>query len=350
VPKRKSAWIFALSLCGLAATIAVLASQIHGPRAAPAKDTGDTRGWQAVAPGRVEPRSGEIKLAAPVPGRITAVPVKANDKVFAGEALIWLEDEAVRTQVAKAEAQVALRKRIRGERIPGGPAGDRRRAEDAVVDSEQDVIAAQSAVDRAAAAWRAGTGSQEAVDKARANLTRAQAELEKRRASLREIEADSDTPLPTANESQLNIARIDLRSARAALAKLTIRAPIDGTVLQLNNRIGELAAPSLPQPLLVLGDVSSLRVRAEVDERDLAHIKVGHQVVVRTTALPGKEFAGKVTFIAPIVEAGRINARGQRNLTDVNVAQVLIDLADSSQLVVGMKVDVYFRYPGKPAK
>ena len=94
---------------------------------------------------------------------------------------------------------------------------------------------------------------------------------------------------------------------------MTIRAPIDGTILQMNAKLGELASPSAPQPLVVLGDISGLRVRAELDERDFGEIKVGQQVMVRPAAFRGREFAGAVSFIAPLVEQGR-NSRGQRNV------------------------------------
>ncbi len=48
------------------------------------------------------------------------------------------------------------------------------------------------------------------------------------------------------------------------------------------------------------------------------------------------------------MEPGRIGARGQRNLTDVNVAEVVIDLDEPGPLAVGMKVDVFFRRTGAP--
>jgi len=124
---------------------------------------------------------------------------------------------------------------------------------------------------------------------------------------------------------------------------LTIRAPISGTVLQINAKPGELASPSNAQPLLIIGDVSALRVRAELDERDLGEIKIGQPAVIRTDAFRGRDFAGKVSFIAPIVEPGRISARGQRNVTDVDAIEVLVDLAQPDPLAVGMKVDVYFK-------
>ena len=84
------------------------------------------------------------------------------------------------------------------------------------------------------------------------------------------LETDGNTPLPSQAEGQLNVARAELLVAEAAIEKMTVRAPIAGSVLQVNAKAGELAAPSSTQPLVLLGDVSALRVRAELDERDLA--------------------------------------------------------------------------------
>ena len=124
---------------------------------------------------------------------------------------------------------------------------------------------------------------------------------------------------------------------------MTIRAPHAGEVLQVNAKAGELASPSATQPLLILGDVSALRVRAELDERDLGNVKVGQAVIVHADAFGSREFAGKVSFIAPLVERGRLSARGQNSQTDIDVVEVQVDLTDPGPLTVGMKVDVYFR-------
>jgi HlyD family secretion protein len=159
---------------------------------------------------------------------------------------------------------------------------------------------------------------------------------------VRTIEADS--PLPTALEGQLNIARAEYAVARSALDKMTVRAPIDGTVLQINVRAGELASPASLQPLLLLADLSALCVRAELDERDLGSIKIRQAVSVRAAAFPGREFEGSVSSIAPLVEPGRLAPPGTRNQTDVDMAQVVVGLMGSGQLSVGMKADVYFRF------
>jgi HlyD family secretion protein len=304
------------------------------------KSSPDKR-WLAVAPGRVEPPSGMIKVAAPAVGIVTKVLVKVNDTVFAGEPLILLNDDEIQSRYAAAEAQAGMRKRLRDEQPATGKAADRRKAEDALSDGETAVFDAQVAVDRAAIAWRGGSGTTEALTNARSALLRVQDELAKRQQQLRAGTADA--PLPTPLEAQVASARGDLAFARVNLEKLRIRAPIDGTVLQININPGELATPTSLQPLLMIANLMTLNVRAELDERDLSEIKVGQVASIRAAAFPGKEFAGSVTSIAPLVEPSRLGARAQQgNRSDVDAVEVLVKLQQPGPLTAGMKVDVYF--------
>jgi HlyD family secretion protein len=342
-PKVKTAFLAALYLGATATLVAVpvARTKAQAPARAATADSAEEKRWLAVAPGRVEPLSGVIRVAVPVMGVIGEVPVRANDTVFAGEPLIFLVDQEARARLAAAEAQVALRTRVRNKESASGAAAARRRAEDAVADAELAVFEARSFVDKAAIERRAGRGSDPVLDTARSGLTRAQDRLTRQKTELRRIE--DDAPLPTQAEGQLNIARSELLAVQAAIEKMTIRAPIGGTILQINARPGELASPSATQPLVLLGNVSALRVRAEVDERDIEKIKAGQSVLVRPAAFREREIAGTISFIAPLVEAGRHGALGQRNMTDVDVVEVLIDLGETGPLAVGMKVDVYFR-------
>ena len=129
--------------------------------------------------------------------------------------------------------------------------------------------------------------------------------------------------------------------------KTRIRAPIAGTVLQVNAKVGEIASPSPDQPLVLLADVSVLRVRAELDERDISLVHIGQPVVIRADAFSGREFEGKVASIAQFVGPGGNTSRGPRKLTDVDVMEVIVDLLNPGPLKIGMQVDVYFRN-GKP--
>ena len=307
----------------------------------PQKPAADDKNWQAVAPGLVEPRSGEIKVAAPVIGVVSEVMVQSGDKVIADEPLIHLDDEGARARVATAQAQVEMRKRARNDQ-GAGKAADRRKAEDGVAEAEAAVVQTRESFDAAVKAKRGG-GSDADLATARSGWSGAQERLLQKRMQLHKLDDDPDTPLPTANEGQLNVARGELRTAYAELDKLTIRAPIASTVLQVNAKVGELAAPSAPQALVLLGDLTGLRVRAEVDERDVGKIKLGGKAVVRADSFRGREFSGKVVSIAPLVQPARINSPGSRNLSDFSVTDVLIELSDPGPLLAGMKVDVYFQ-------
>ena len=317
----------------LVAMASVAAAQAAG------SESPDDKGWAAVAPGRVEPVSGAIKLAAATMGVIDQVRVKANDTVVAGEPLVQLVDTEARAQLASAEAQALTRQRVRDKESTPSGAGPRRRAEDAVAESEDNVFDLRALFDKASIDKRAGRTAD--VDAARAALTRAQQRLAQQRDELHRITADA--PLPTSVEGQVDTARAELQVARAALEKLTIRAPIDGTILQVNARRGELASPQATQPLLLIGDISALRVRAELDERSIEKVRSGQAVVVRAAAFRGRDIAGKVASVAPLVESGRNSTLSQRNMSDVDVVEVLVDLNEPGPLVSGMKVDVYFQ-------
>lgn len=340
--KRRIAVAAVLALTAAGGVLAAIAAMgpvnpaMWGPSAAAPQE----KRWQAVAPGRVEACSGQIKVAAAVVGVVHKVLVKANDKVFAGEPLIQLADDELRARLAAAETQVAMRERARDERSATGSARTRRRAQDAVAEAERTLYDARSAVDRAAAKLRTKSGSEADLTAARLALTRAQNELATRQGELRTVEDDA---LPTSLEGQLTIARAEYAAARAALDKMTVRAPIDGTVLQVNVREGEAVSPGSPQPPLQLADLSAMCVRSELDERDIGSVRVGQPVIVRATAFPGREFEGSVSSVAPLVEPGHLDPPGSRNQSDVDVVRVVVGLTESGELTIGMKADVYFR-------
>jgi len=246
------------ALLGVGAAAEVVAPTSRAEQATTFTDKPDDTQWETVAPGRVEPLSGEIKIGAPVVARVTDVLVKPDDKVFVGELLIHLDGDEARARVAAAEAKVALYKRARNDVTASGRAAQRRKAEDAVADAEKAIVDARSTLDQATVAKHSGK-SDGAIEAARSAFARAQNRLTQQQADLRKIETQANTPLPTQSEGQLNVARAELLAAQAAHEKMMIRAPIAGTVLKVNVKVGELATPSSEQPLVVLGDVSALR-------------------------------------------------------------------------------------------
>ncbi len=340
---RKISLLAVVVLTAVAATSPEFAQRFRAVEIAAAQT--DSASWAAVAPGRVEPRSREIKIGTPLPARIADVPIKANDDVFTGELLVRLDDDEALARVAAADAQVALRKRARNDQATPAASADRRKAEDAAYDSERAVGDAQTALDKIAADRRAGNGSPADLDAARSALSRAKDQLRLRQDVLAKAKAP-DSALPSRLEGELNVARAEWTLAMAALEKTRIRAPADSAVLQVEAKKGELAMPTSEQALMVLGDVSALRVRAELDEQYLGKLRVGQRVLVRAAAFRGREFDGKISAIARIVGPGRINSRGPRKFSDVDVLEVVVDLASPGPLVVGEQVDVYFSPDG----
>jgi HlyD family secretion protein len=329
------------------------AEELHSPLSAAAAQTvqssaaqgsGTQSSWDAVTLGRVEPRAGEIRIAAPLPGgRIAEVLVKPNEEVFAGELLVRLDDQDAQARVAEAEAQVALHKRARNDQAAPAASADRRKAEDAAADAERGVADAHAALDKAASDWRAGSATKTDVTAARSNLSHAEDRLRERRDALVKLKASADTPLPTRLEGELNVAEAEWRVAQAALEKTQIRAPADGVVLRVDAKPGELSVPTVGPAMVVIGDLSALRVRAEVNEQDLGRVRVGQSVQVRAGAFHSREFEGKVSAVARVVGPSRINSGDPRKFSDVDVLEVLVDLPNAGPLVVGEQVDVYFK-------
>lgn len=299
--------------------------------------------WIAAAPGRVEPKSGEIKLASAVLGRIAEVLVKINDRVEEGDILVRLDDDEIRARIFAADAEVGARKRERdaGTLISGRD--EVRRVGDLVASHERTVVDARLDLDTAVAARRAGTGSDALVADARSKLADARDKLRLERDALRSAQSKSGLVNPNRLESALSAARADWSAADALHEKTRIRAPISGTVLQLQAKAGETVAPSPDQQLVVIGDVSVIRVKAEVEERDIGRVTVGQKAFVRADGFPGRDFEGIVSAISPALGAPRIGQRGPRRATDVDVLDVTIDMDGPVQLLPGMRVDAFFR-------
>ena len=286
-----------------------------------------------------------MRVTAQVPGRIADILVSLNDKVAAGDLMLSLDDEELVARVHAAAAEAAVRKKDRDGTDAGGRQGqDRRSGEDSVASSERQLANLREELDRVLRARRNGPGTTAAdVQKARDAVTKAREKLEQSRITLRKALAADGLPTPSRQDAALAAARAELSLAEAALQRTRIRAPSSGTVLQVNGRIGEIATPSPEQPLVMIGDLSALRVRSEIEERDIGKVRVGQTAIVRSDAFPGKDFEGKIASLAQALGPSRLGQRGPRKPTDVDVLEVLIDLDGQPALLPGMRVDVFFK-------
>jgi HlyD family secretion protein len=300
--------------------------------------------WAASAPGRVEPVGGEVRVSSQIPGRIGDVMVAINDKVVAGDLLVRLEDADYEIRVNATEAEASTRRKDRDAETARGLAQDRRVAEDAVATAERLLANNRAEFDRWLRARRTGQATDAQVADVRTTVTAARDQLEAARVALRKL-ATTGTALPAQSrlEAALAAARAEVSLSESTLEKAHIRAPKTGTVLQVYAVAGESVQPSPEQVLVTIGDVTSLRVRAEIEERDIGKVRIGQLAVVRSDAYPGRDFDGVVSSMSQSLGAGRLNQKAPRKLSDVDVLEIVVDLPGQTPLIPGMRVDVLLK-------
>lgn len=299
--------------------------------------------WIASAPGRIEAKSGEIRVGSVLLGRIAEIHVQVNDRVEADEVLVRLDDDEARARLAAAEAEVGVRERDRNAQPASQGREDVRKAEDAVYLAERAATGARYELDAALLAKRRTGGNDRQVSNARQRLAEALERLQKERVALAQAQSRPNLPAPSAAEAALIAARSQVALAQLMLDRTRIRSPIDGTMLEVLGKKGETVAPSPEQPVVVLSDNSKLLVKAEVDERDVRNLRVGQRAFVRSAAFSDRDFEGKVTALAPMLATPVMSQRGPRRPAATEVLEVTVELEEPGPLMPGLRVDVFFR-------
>ena len=197
------------------------------------------------------------------------------------------------------------------------------------------------------------------IEQARANLIRAQADLERLKVAL----DDAQTKLTRAQElsgrnliprTDLETAQVNVRAAQAQIrsseAQVTqaqaslnqnqvsmehtvIDAPIDGLVISRNVDVGQTVAASMQAPVLYVlaADLTKMQVLANLDESDVGRIRPGQKVTFRVDAYPADTFTGAVSQV-------RLSPTVQQNV--VTYATVIDVPNDQLKLKPGMTANV----------
>ena len=132
---------------------------------------------------------------------------------------------------------------------------------------------------------------------AQARVAQVQAQLELLKAGPR----PEDVALAQARVAEAEAA---LEAAESALAQARFVSPFAGTVARLEVREGEVVSPG--QPILYLGDLRTLQVETtDLNEVDIARVRVGQGVEITFDALPERIFTGQVESIEPIATPGQ---------------------------------------------
>ena len=293
------------------------------------------------AAGKVEPLSEEVRLGLTLTGKLAEVLVDEGDAVRAGQVLAKLENADWKAQLAEAEANVHVREAELARLINGSRQEERREAEAAVHEAEAVVVQTQKDLDRYAELGQSGWSSRQTLENAKRAHAVALAKRAQSRQHLAVVAAKARDDERDRAEALLDLARAQRDEAAAVLAKSELKSPIDGIVLRRLRRVGEMISMAQDMPILSIGDVSTLRVRAEVDETDIARLTLGQAAWVHADAFGATKFPGKVTRLGVMVGRKQITTDAPTEKLDNKVLEVLITLDGHPPLPTGLRVDAF---------
>jgi HlyD family secretion protein len=296
-----------------------------------------------ACPGRVEGLTEVIDVGAGIEGVLAEVRVQEGQTVEAGEvvALITCDDLKAELQAARRLAEAARQSR---QRLLRGSREEERRIAAAEVEAARAVFyQSQLQLQRLAGLLEKGDVAQEAVEKARRDVEVAEASL---RAKTDYQRLTNAPPLPeelAKADAEAQAADEHISLASSKLDKCAIRSPIKGVVLRRHLNTGEVVSVSNPRPIVSLADISRLRVRAEVDERDVGRIYHGQPVVVFSEAAPAKKLSGRVLWIGTLMGRKKAQTGDPAEKSDRDVLEVLVDLDEKADwAIIGLRLTVQF--------
>jgi HlyD family secretion protein len=290
--------------------------------------------------GYVEPASEVRQLSPKTGGVIQACNVKVGDVVRKGDLILTLhgEKEAMGVSLARKQLEVA---RAEEEQVKSGV-------------NHYRIVAAEKTVARCQAEYKNAVQESDRFRKLFTTRATSPTEMEaaeakrlQKEAALRQAEAEVlhlqnyvrnvDEAVMKAKVRQ---AEANLEVAEQQLRDLRVLAPMDGTVLKILKRPGEGVRMIELEPVVIFGDLSRLRIRAEFDERFVKNLCVGQTAEVYGRNLLGKTYPGRVVELEKIMGDKTVFTRASSERKDLAILQVVIEMEEGFSAPVGLKVDV----------
>lgn len=296
-----------------------------------------------ASPGRVEGASETTQVGAGADGILKAVYAREGQVVKKGTLLgeIACDDLQAGLQTALAEADGARDARAR--LLHGARDEEKKIAADKTAAARATFEEAKSRLAMQRALHEKQQISRSTYEQAIRDFGVADANLQ---AAIRTEELLAAPPLEEDKaraDADVLAAEGRARTVQERIAKCSILAPIDGTVLRVYARKGESFSTVTPRPLFSLADASVRHIRAEVDERDVDKVSVGQKVVVQADALEGKKLTGSVARISAMMGRKEISTGDPADKSDRDVLEAVIDLDNNSRpLPIGLRVTVQF--------
>ncbi len=256
--------------------------------------------------GKVEPIR-NFEAHSPVPTTVKRLFVKEGDHVRKDQLLLQLDDADLRSQAARAQAQMKTAQAEQSDLTKGGTREELLTLNAQLIKARNVRDSDQRNLDALRRLQQQGAASAGEVKQAEDELQRAQADatlLEQKR-----IDRYSQ-PEAARVQAQGTEAQAAYAAAEDALQKSSVRAPFDGIVYALPVKQG--AYVQTGDLLLQEGDLSKMLVRTFVDEPDIGRLAPGQKIEVTWDALPSRIWEGVVSTIPATVKL-----HGARNVGEV---------------------------------
>jgi RND family efflux transporter MFP subunit len=256
------------------------------------------------ARGIVEALGENVHISPLVSGVVEEVLVKVGDQVKRGDPLFRVDSREARAAVASREAEIP----VLTARLAEAEANlaEKKDLLDRVTKLGSKNVASQEEVRRATFQHRAAEALQ----------ARAAAELEQGKALLAEAQTDLDLTL--------------------------VAAPRDGEILQVNIRSGEYASPNTMVEAILLGDTSSLQLRADVDEDSAWRVRPGAPATAYIKGTRDKPIPLTFVRVEPYILPKKSLTGESTERVDTRVLQVIYTFpAPKTPIYVGQQMDVF---------
>ena len=340
--------VIGLGFCVLGAIAGVLGYRyLDFGGTKPAEQTGagaeSVTPYVAAAPAVVEPSTQLVSLRSERRGRIEAVLKRANDPIVRGETLVLLDEAIPQALVEQRRADLALAKANLTELEAWDRPEVRAKAKAGVDSAEARLERAESELKRVQSLYADTAAPSAELDRAIEEKKLSAAALEEARQTQKMSEAG---PTPTEiGVAQARVAQAEavLRLAETELDLCTITSPLDGHVIYRHQEPGEVVDPEVAVPILSLGNLDEVRLRAEVDEADIERVRLGQLVIATAEAYGDRKFTGRVVHLEPTMGRKTIRTERTTEQQDAKVREVLIELAGGTpSLPIDLQMTVRF--------
>jgi len=290
--------------------------------------------------GYVEPASEVRKLMLRTGGVIAHCYVRAGDKLCKGEKILDLDNSTQKAEVAVAQKNLDL-VRAEAEHVKSGINPYQIKVAELAVERLLEKLRfAQSEAERSRKLSNTRSISLEEHETKETRLRQAMVELKEKEADLLYFKKYVTPERRAMMDAKVLRAQSALKLAEERLRETILLAPFDGVILKVLKLEGEGVRMSEPEPVVLFGDLSKLKVRAEIDERFVTHFVVGQKAFIYGRNMAGREYQGRVAELESIMGDKTVFARVSSERKDLDVLQVVIEMESGFRAPMGLQVDV----------